>query len=106
MSYCIVNCTAKNKKEAINIAKHLVQEKLIACCNIIPSVISIYEWKNDLQKDEEVLMVMKTETELYNRLEERIKKLHSYEVPEIICIPIINGSSKYLEWIDEQTLNF
>ena len=105
MSYCIINCTVENKKTALEIAKVLVQKKLIACCSIIPSVISVYEWKGELNQDNEVLMVMKTETELFGLIEKEIKSMHSYELPEIICIPINNGSRKYLDWVDEQTIN-
>ena len=103
MAYCIINCTTKNKEEAIYIAKSLVERKLIACCNIVPSITSVYEWKNDLCCDEECLMVMKTKTELFNEVEIAIKELHTYDTPEIICIPISNGSSEYLSWVNKQT---
>ena len=103
MAYCIINCTTKNKEEAIYIAKSLVERRLIACCNIVPSITSVYEWENDLCCDEECLMVMKTKTELFNEVEITIKELHSYDTPEIICIPINNGSSEYLSWVNDQT---
>ena len=102
MTYCIINCTTANKEDALNIAKQLVNKKLIACCNIIPTVTSVYEWDDRLCCDEECLMVMKTKTELFNQTAEEIKKLHKYDVPEIICIPLVNGSSEYLNWIDNQ----
>ncbi len=103
MAYCIINCTTKNKEEAIYIAKSLVERKLIACCNIVPSITSVYEWKNELCCDEEYLMIMKTKTELFNEVEIVIKELHTYDTPEIICIPINNGSSEYLSWVNDQT---
>ena len=103
MAYCIINCTTRNKEEAIYIAKSLVERKLIACCNIIPSITSVYEWDNELCCDEECLMVMKTKTELFNEVEIAIKELHTYDTPEIICIPINNGSREYLSWVNEQT---
>ncbi len=102
MSYCIVHCTAKNKKEALEIAEVLVEKRLIACCNIISSVTSVYEWDGVLHEDKEVLMIMKTETEMFKQIENIIKKVHSYNMPELICIPIINGSRKYLDWVDYQ----
>ena len=105
MSYCIVNCTIDSKEKAIEIAKKLVEEKLIACCNIIPSITSVYKWKGKLNEDNEVLMIMKTETALFVQIEEEITKLHPYDIPEIICTPIINGNEDYLKWLDEQTLN-
>ena len=103
MAYCIINCTTKNKEEAIYIAKSLVERKLIACCNIVPSITSVYEWENELCCDEECLMVMKTKAELFNEVENAIKELHTYGTPEIICIPINNGSSEYLSWVNDQT---
>ncbi len=103
MEYCLINCTAPSFLEAKNIAKHLVETKLIACCSIIPKVTSIYIWENNLHEDNEVLMIMKTKVNLFEKIEAQIKKLHSYDVPEIICIPISNGSLEYLNWINDQT---
>ncbi len=103
MTYCIINCTTANEEEAKKIAKHLIEKKLIACATIMPKVNSIYVWNNQLNEDTESLMIMKTKTELYSKTEEEIKKLHSYEVPEIICIPILTGSKEYLNWIEEET---
>lgn len=105
MTYCIIKCTTANKDEAIKIAKHLVEKGLVACCNIIPSITSIYKWEDKLCCDEEALMIIKTKTALFSKVEIAIKELHSYEIPEIICTPIIQGSKEYLNWIDEQTIN-
>ncbi len=104
MEYCVIQSTASNEEEAKTIAKHLVESKLIACCTIVPKVRSIYIWQNQLNDDEEVLMIMKTRTELYSKVEEEIKKLHSYEVPEIILLTVSAGNKDYLKWIDEQTI--
>lgn len=103
MSYCIVNCTAKDKKEAVEISKKLLQKKLIACCNIIPSVTSLFEWDGNICEEKEVLMIMKTETHLFEAIETEVKKMHSYTIPELICIPVTGGSRRYLDWVDEQT---
>lgn len=105
MNYCVIYCTTSSKEEAITISKYLVKEKIIACCNILPNITSVYEWKNELCIDEEYLLVMKTKAVLYKKVEEEIKKLHKYETPEIICIPIVEGSKEYLNWIGQQTLN-
>ena len=102
MTYCIIQATTANEEEAKKIAKHLVEKKLIACCSIIPKVTSIYTWQGKINEDNESLMIMKTKTQLYSQAEEEIKKLHSYEVPEIICIPINTGSKEYLSWLEEQ----
>ena len=103
MSYCIIKTTTSNEAEAELIAKHLVENKLTACCSVIPKIKSIYIWKGSLSSDSEALIIMKTRLELYSQIEKEIKKLHKYENPEIICIPIIKGSEEYLSWIDEQT---
>lgn len=103
MTYCVINCTTANKEDAENIAKQLVSKKLIACCNIIPAITSVYEWEEKLCCDEECLMIIKTKTSLFGQVKEEIKKLHKYEVPEIICLPIINGNKDYLDWIEQQT---
>lgn len=103
MTYCVINCTTANKENAINIAKQLVNKKLIACCNIVPAITSVYEWNNELCCDDECLMIMKTRTVLFEKVKEEIKKLHKYEVPEIICLPITNGNKEYLDWIEKQT---
>ncbi len=103
MEYCIINCTTQTKEDAVLIAKELTKKHLIACATIVPSVTSVYFWDNKLNEDSEALMIIKTKTELYEKVEEEIKKLHKYETPEIICTPIISGSSEYLNWIEKQT---
>ena len=103
MEYCIINCTAGNKEEALKISRELVKKKLIACSNIIPSITSVYSWEGRISGEAEVLMLMKTKTALFDRVKEEILKLHSYEVPEIIAVPVINGSESYIKWIDENT---
>ena len=102
MTYCVINCTTANIEDAKEIAKHLVENKLIACCNIIPSITSVYNWKNEICCDEECLMIMKTKTSLFKQVEKEIKKMHKYETPEIICFPITDGSAGYLSWVNEQ----
>lgn len=105
MTYCIINTTTSSKQEAKDIAKVLIENKLIACCTIIENAESLYCWDAKLNDEKEVLMIMKTKTELFGKVEEQIKKLHSYEVPEIICTPVIAGNKEYLNWIEEQTIN-
>lgn len=103
MKYCTINCTFACKDDALKVAEELVNKKLIACCNIIPGVVSVYNWKNKLNTDDEVLTVMKTRLDLYKRVKTEIKKLHKYETPEIIAIPIEKVNDDYAKWIDEQT---
>lgn len=103
MSYCIINCTTSNKKNALEIAKILVQQKLAACVNIIPNIVSIYTWEKGISEDEEFLMVIKTRKKLFKKVEAAILSKHEYELPEIIMIPIEKGSEKYLEWVKSET---
>lgn len=92
--------TTASKQEAENIAQHLLQERLIACANITVPVASLFHWNDKLEKTEEHLVFMKTRKDLFEKLSETVKKLHSYEVPEIIALPIVDGSKEYLAWLD------
>ena len=98
--YIIVIATTASKQEAENIAQHLLQERLIACANITGPVSSLFHWNDKLEKAEEHLVFMKTRKDLFEKLSETVKKLHSYEVPEIIALPIVDGSKEYLAWLD------
>ncbi len=95
--------TAANKKEANKIASVLIKEKLAACVNIIEGVRSLFRWQGKIDMAQEALLVIKSRKTLMNRLIKKVKSLHSYEVPEIIALPIICGDKKYLEWLDEST---
>ncbi|MDR4506368.1 MAG: divalent-cation tolerance protein CutA [Candidatus Scalindua sp.] len=104
MSHCIVIfITTSSLDEAKKLGRTLVEEKLVACSNIIPSVHSIYSWQGELCDGEEALMVLKTKRELFSQIEVRVKELHSYLVPEIIAMPIIEGSENYLSWVKGET---
>lgn len=95
----LVTCPAA---EAEQLASALVEERLVACVNIVPAIKSIYRWENKVCKDDETLLVIKSSTHLWNVLESRIRELHSYDVPEIICIPVELGSKPYLDWLNCQ----
>ena len=84
---------------AAELARVLVQEKLAACCNILPAVRSIYRWEDKLQDENEVLVLIKTRSEQFERLKARVLELHPYEVPEVIAIPVEAGYAGYLEWM-------
>ena len=99
--FVIVLVTCGKKEEAEKIAESLVLERLAACVNIVPAVSSIYFWEGKLCNEQELLLIIKTTAIIYARLEKRIKDLHSYEVPEIISIPLEQGSAKYLKWIKD-----
>ncbi len=99
MSYIIVLMTASNKEEAIKIIRILLEEKLVACANMIEAVSSFYWWKGTIEEDQEVLVIMKSHKNLFQKLSSRIIELHSYDVPEILAIPIVRGSSSYFDWM-------
>jgi len=99
----VVYITAPNEDEAVNIAKALVESRLAACVNIVKNIRSIYSWKGKVEDASEVLMIVKTRKALFDKLSNTVMDLHSYDVPEVIAIPIIDGSANYLTWLREST---
>jgi len=97
----IVLVTASSREEAEKIVQRLLEEKLIACANIISPVHSLFWWQGKIDQAQEHLILMKTRRDLFEKLTEIVKSLHSYTVPEIIAIPIIEGSADYLAWLNE-----
>ena len=100
--YIVVYVTAP-EDEAVNLAKTLVEERLVACVNIVPGLRSIYWWQGKVEDGPEVLCIMKTRGNLFESLRDRVRELHSYEVEEIIALPILAGNLPYLDWIKENT---
>ncbi|WP_457621877.1 divalent-cation tolerance protein CutA [Persephonella sp.] len=101
VEYIVVYITVPDKDSAKNIAKKLVEEKLAACVNIVDNINSVYYWKGNIEEDDELLLIIKTRLETFDRLVEFVKKIHPYTVPEIIALPILVGSDSYLRWIDD-----
>jgi periplasmic divalent cation tolerance protein len=95
----IILVTAGSEGEAEKIAQTLVEERLAACVNIISPVRSIYRWEGKTQDDREWLLVIKTEQQHFADVEARVRSLHSYQVPEVIALPVVDGSERYLEWV-------
>lgn len=100
-TYIIVLVTTPAKKEAEKIVQHLLDNKFIACANIIGPVSSVFRWSGKIEKAEEYLTLMKTRSDLFEKVEGAVKALHSYEVPEILAIPIVEGSKAYLKWLED-----
>ena len=100
MSFIQVMTTTETKEQAQVIAKHLVEAKLAACVQITGQIESIYHWKGKVENAQEWLCLIKTQDDLYNKVEAAIKSLHPYETPEIIAVPIVKGSKEYLKWMD------
>jgi periplasmic divalent cation tolerance protein len=102
-NYGVVLVTASSFGEAEAIATGLIEAKLAPCINLIP-ITSIYLWEGKLCKDGEYQLIIKTDLDKFSQLERKIKELHSYDVPEIIALPVVEGSKSYLSWIS-QTLD-
>jgi len=99
----VILVTTSSAEEATNIARTLVDEKLIACANIVPTVRSIFRWQGTVCDEAESLMIIKTVAANLEAITSRVKALHSYQVPEIIALPIVDGSAEYLKWVREET---
>jgi len=101
--HLLVLSSCPDAASAKSLTTALLSERLAACVNRLPGVKSMYYWQNHVERDDEVLLLIKTRAALYPRVEELIKTMHPYELPEIIAIPVIRGSAEYLAWIDTET---
>lgn len=101
MKYVVVFITASTEEQAKGIAEELLGKKLVACVNILPKLFSLFWWQGKIDSAEEVLLILKTSDELLDEVIAVTKELHSYEIPEIIALPIIGGSEDYLQWISK-----
>jgi len=101
----VVFVTVPGLKEGSRISRAVLTSRLAACVNVIPGIQSMYQWKGKIVQEKEAMLVIKTTRLRYRKLEEKIKELHSYEVPEVIAIPLICGSSQYIEWVTKEVAN-
>jgi periplasmic divalent cation tolerance protein len=97
----VIFVTAASRSECKKIARHLVETRLAACVNISQPIDSIYRWKGQVTEEREFLLIIKSTRELFPDIKTEISKIHSYHTPEIICLPIIDGSRNYLQWIGD-----
>jgi len=97
--FIMIKTTTEKIFDAEKISNTLVSEKLAACVQVIGPVISTYSWKENIEKTEEFILLIKTSEELKNSVEKRIKEIHPYELPELLVIPILDGSKEYLNWL-------
>ncbi|GIU73494.1 MAG: divalent-cation tolerance protein CutA [Bryobacteraceae bacterium] len=98
----IVLTTCPSEEEAGRIARLLVEERLAACVQILPPMRSIYRWRGALEESEERLLVIKTRRGLFGDLSRRVRASHSYEVPELLAVPVVDGAEDYLAWMDAE----
>ena len=97
----IVLVTTASRDEGKKIARHLVESRLAACVNISQSIESVYRWEGKMAEEEEFLLIIKSVRGLFPEIRSEILKLHSYQTPEIICLPVVEGSPNYLRWISD-----
>ena len=100
----VVFTTCANEDEAGRIASSLVEKRLAACVSIMPKVSSVYRWNGAIERSEEVLLIIKSSRGNFSRLRSEIERMHSYQVPEIIALPVVDGADSYLEWMTREML--
>ena len=101
--FIVILVTTANRAEAEQIGQSLVEKKLAACCNIVDPIFSIFHWEGKTCQENEVLLIIKSVKKRFNDILAEVKNLHSYTTPEIIALPIIEGSGDYLDWIETET---
>ena len=99
----IVFCTCADEAEALQLANTLIEARLAACVNVLPAVQSIYRWKDSIEQTREILLMIKTTQERFEAVRDHISARHSYDTPEIIAVPIVMSSEKYLAWLLAQS---
>jgi len=103
-NFIVVYVTVGSPHEGERLARALVEERLAACVNRISPVRSIYRWQGQVEESEEELLIIKTRKDAFEVLKKRIQELHSYSVPEVIALPIVDGNEAYLKWLEGETL--
>jgi periplasmic divalent cation tolerance protein len=103
--HIVIFITTEDKKQAEKIARGLLEAKLIACANIINGVRSLFWWQGKIDSSKETLLVLKTKKILFKKIEKKVKLLHSYQTPEIIALPVVQGSQDYLKWINSSVVS-
>ena len=101
-TYTVLFITTANTEEAQRISSMLLNQKKAACVNIVPKVSSLFWWQDKLDSAQESLLIVKTKTSLLNEVVTLVRKIHSYDIPEIIALPIVGGNQDYLDWIGKE----
>lgn len=103
MEFIVIYCTVPDRKEGKDIAKALVGKKFAACVNIMDKMESVFSWDGKMSEEREALLIIKTKRELFDKVNALIQGMHSYNVPEVIAMPIIEADENYLKWIEYET---
>jgi periplasmic divalent cation tolerance protein len=98
----VVLSTCESEHEALRLAKHLLENRLAACVNIIPGARSIFRWKDKIEEVAEFVLLIKSRRDLFAALSIELQKVHSYETPEVIALPVLEGAERYLGWLDNE----
>ena len=104
MDEIVIFITTPSQEEGEKLGQYLVENKLAACANILPSIISLFAWEGKLCREQEALVILKSKRALFDKLTEEVKKRHRYSIPEIIALPLVAGFPDYLKWIQKNTL--
>lgn len=100
---CLVFCTCPDQDTASRITEELLTNRLAACVSQLPGVISSYRWKGNVEHDQEVLLLIKTTKTRYRDLQQELARMHPYELPEILAVPVSDGLPAYLDWVSESS---
>ncbi len=100
----VVLTTCDSEKQAEKLAHHMVEQKLAACVNILPKARSIYRWEGKIEDSGEWLLLIKSRRDLFAALRAEIQKMHTYEVPEVMVLPVVDGAEAYLNWLNSQLI--
>ena len=98
----VVFSTCSTPEEGAKIARKLIEERLAACVNVAPRVRSYYRWKGAVEEADECMLIIKSSRDLFDRLRLELEKAHTYEVPEVVAVPVVDGSPNYLNWVDNE----
>lgn len=98
----VVYSTCSSAEEAKKLAAHLIEQRLAACVNVFAAVDSFYRWQGQIRQEAEYLLIIKTSRELFDRVRAEWERLHTYEVPELIAVPIVEGAPNYLNWMEAE----
>jgi uncharacterized protein involved in tolerance to divalent cations len=96
----VVFTTCNSQEQAAQIARHLIEERLAACATVLPGARSFYRWKDNIENASEAVLMIKSRRDVFDKLRAAILQLNSDEIPEVIALPIVDGSDAYLSWID------